>query len=161
MNIYGINNKIHLYTWLYYKDILYLYSHMVIILLQIYYGIILLAHPDSTIEVSILVTPLHIVPEWYFLDSYSILKSIPGMVSGFLVMISYTWVWYIYGELYNTSSLLECTGYTGKYFMISILYVLVFYSLSIGIQLPVGKYISYSRGYLMVSIWCNICYPMV
>merc|ERR1712039_348495 len=147
--MYGINNKIHLWTWLYCKDVLCLCGCVVVILLQVYYGIMLLVHPDSSVEVSILVTPLHIVPEWYFLGSYSVLKSIPGMVSGFLVMISCILVWCIYGELYSTSPLVGCMGYTGRYFVISILCALVFYSLSIGIQLPVGKYISYGRGYLV------------
>ena len=158
INVYGTNNKIHLYNWLFYKDILALVSGLVTIIVQVFNGIIMLAHPDNTIEVSVLVTPLHIVPEWYLLVFYSVLKSIPGRASGFLVMISFIYVWNIYGEPYNPSSLVECTGYTGKYFMVSLLSVLVFYSLWVGIQLPVGKYISYSRGYLMVSIWCKIGY---
>ena len=66
----------------------------------------------------------------------------------------------INGEPYNTSSLVECTGYTGKYFLESLLYILVFYCTGIGIQLPVGKYISYSHGYLMVSIECKVSIPV-
>ena len=66
----------------------------------------------------------------------------------------------INGEPYNTSSLVECTGYTGKYFLESLLYILVLYYIGIGIQLPVGKYISYSHGYLMVSIECKVSLPV-
>ena len=63
INVYGTNNKIHLYNWLFYKDILALVSGLVTIIVQVFNGIIMLAHPDNTIEVSVLVTPLHIVPE--------------------------------------------------------------------------------------------------
>ena len=60
---YGTNNRIHFYTWLIHKDILALVSGLVVIITQVSSGIIMLAHPDNTIEVSVLFTPLHIVPE--------------------------------------------------------------------------------------------------
>ena len=142
---WGSNNRIHLYIWLYYKDVLALVAGLVAITVQISHGTIVLAHVDNTMEVSTLVTPLHIVPEWYFLEYYIILRSIPGVASGFLVMISYIYVYNIHGEPYNTSSLVECTGYTGKYSLVPLLSIQVFYSLWEGVQLPVGKYISYAR----------------
>ena len=33
-----------------------------------------LGHPDNYIEANPLVTPAHIVPEWYFLPFYAILR---------------------------------------------------------------------------------------
>jgi hypothetical protein len=54
---------IHLWIWLYYKDVLALVAGLVTIYIQISYGTIVLAHVDNTMEVSTLVTPLHIVPE--------------------------------------------------------------------------------------------------
>jgi ubiquinol-cytochrome c reductase cytochrome b subunit len=36
-----------------------------------------LGHPDNYIPADPLVTPAHIVPEWYFLPFYAILRSIP------------------------------------------------------------------------------------
>merc|ERR1712184_91621 len=56
--------------------------------LEIFFGFISLSHPDNTFEVSILVTPLHIVPEWYFLEFYIILKAIPNKNAGFMIMFS-------------------------------------------------------------------------
>ena len=73
-------------------------------------------------------------------------------------MISYIYVLNTHGEPYSTGSLVECTGYTGRHWMGLLLLVLVYYSLGVGVQLPVGKYISYSRGYLVVSIWCKVGY---
>lgn len=37
----------------------------------------LLGHPDNYILANQLVTPTHIVPEWYFLPLYAILRSVP------------------------------------------------------------------------------------
>ena len=42
----------------------------------------LLGHPDNYILSNPLVTPPHIVPEWYFLPLYAILRSIPNKLLG-------------------------------------------------------------------------------
>ena len=39
-----------------------------------------LGHPDNYIEANPLVTPAHIVPEWYFLPFYAILRAFDGDV---------------------------------------------------------------------------------
>ncbi len=41
-----------------------------------------LDHPDNYVPANPLVTPAHIVPEWYFLPFYAILRSIPNKVLG-------------------------------------------------------------------------------
>ena len=53
----------HLYTWLYYKDAWALVVGLVAITVQASHGTLVLAHVDNTLEVAVLVTPLHIVPE--------------------------------------------------------------------------------------------------
>jgi len=47
----------------------------------------LLGHSDNYIPANALVTPAHIVPEWYFLPFYAILRSIPDKLFGVLAMI--------------------------------------------------------------------------
>ena len=42
----------------------------------------LFGHPDNYIKANSMVTPTHIVPEWYFLPYYAILKSIPDKLGG-------------------------------------------------------------------------------
>ena len=42
--------------------------------------------PDNYIQANPLVTPPHIVPEWYFLPFYAILRSIPSKLGGVLAM---------------------------------------------------------------------------
>mmetsp|Transcript_8431 Transcript_8431/g.18458 ORF Transcript_8431/g.18458 Transcript_8431/m.18458 type:complete len:408 (+) Transcript_8431:672-1895(+) len=47
----------------------------------------LLGHPDNFIPANPMVTPAHIVPEWYFLPFYAILRSIPHKLGGVLAML--------------------------------------------------------------------------
>ncbi|MFN3856664.1 MAG: cytochrome b [Caulobacter sp.] len=45
-----------------------------------------LGHADNYIEADPLVTPAHIVPEWYFLPFYAILRAVPDKVMGVVAM---------------------------------------------------------------------------
>lgn len=47
-----------------------------------------LGHADNYIPANPLVTPAHIVPEWYFLPYYAILRSIPSKLGGVIAMFS-------------------------------------------------------------------------
>jgi ubiquinol-cytochrome c reductase cytochrome b subunit len=46
-----------------------------------------LLHVDNYVQADPLVTPPHIVPEWYFLIFYAMLRSIPSKVGGILVLL--------------------------------------------------------------------------
>lgn len=58
------------------------------------YGFILfffpndLGHTDNYIPANPLVTPAHIVPEWYFLPFYAILRAIPNKLGGVIAMLA-------------------------------------------------------------------------
>ncbi len=63
------------------------------VFLIIYLGIVFFApnflgHPDNYIPADPLVTPAHIVPEWYFLPFYAILRAVPDKLMGVLLMFS-------------------------------------------------------------------------
>lgn len=47
-----------------------------------------LGHPDNYIPANPLVTPAHIVPEWYFLPFYAILRAVPSKLGGVILMFS-------------------------------------------------------------------------
>ena len=47
-----------------------------------------LGHSDNYIEANAMVTPAHIVPEWYFLPFYAILRSIPHKLGGVIAMFA-------------------------------------------------------------------------
>ena len=46
----------------------------------------ILGHADNYIPANPLVTPAHIVPEWYFLPFYAILRAVPNKLGGVLAM---------------------------------------------------------------------------
>jgi ubiquinol-cytochrome c reductase cytochrome b subunit len=45
-----------------------------------------MGHPDNYIPANPLVTPEHIVPEWYFLPFYAILRAVPDKLGGVVLM---------------------------------------------------------------------------
>ena len=47
-----------------------------------------LGHPDNYIEANPMVTPSHIVPEWYLLPFYAILRSVPDKLGGVVAMFA-------------------------------------------------------------------------
>ena len=47
-----------------------------------------LGHPDNYIPANPLQTPAHIVPEWYFLPFYAILRAVPDKLMGVLLMFA-------------------------------------------------------------------------
>ncbi len=51
-----------------------------------------LGHPDNYIPANPLLTPAHIVPEWYFLPFYAILRAVPSKLGGVTLMFSATLV---------------------------------------------------------------------
>ena len=57
------NNRVYFLVWLVYKDTMVLVQGLLVVLVQVYLGIIMLAHPDNSQEASVILTPIHIVPE--------------------------------------------------------------------------------------------------
>lgn len=53
----------------------------------LFYAPNLLNHPDNYIKANPLVTPAHIVPEWYFLPFYAILRAVPDKLFGVIAMV--------------------------------------------------------------------------
>jgi ubiquinol-cytochrome c reductase cytochrome b subunit len=52
----------------------------------VFYNPNALGHADNYIPANPLVTPAHIVPEWYFLPFYAILRAVPDKLGGVLLM---------------------------------------------------------------------------
>merc|ERR1712193_225431 len=61
------NNKIPFFPFIFYKDFFGFILVLCLYFLQTHFGISSLSHPDNALEACALLTPLHIVPEWYFL----------------------------------------------------------------------------------------------
>merc|ERR1712134_114557 len=61
------NNKIPFFPFILQKDLFGLILILCLYFLQTHFGVSSLSHPDNALEACALLTPLHIVPEWYFL----------------------------------------------------------------------------------------------
>lgn len=62
----------------------------------------ILGDPENFIQANPLVTPLHIIPEWYFLWAYAILRSIPNKLGGVIAIFAAILVLFIL-PLINTA----------------------------------------------------------
>jgi ubiquinol-cytochrome c reductase cytochrome b subunit len=89
-NPLGINSNVDtipFYPYFYVKDLFGFLIFLFVFSVLVFFYPNLLGHSDNYIPANPLVTPAHIVPEWYFLPFYAILRSIPDKLGGVLAMI--------------------------------------------------------------------------
>jgi len=90
-NPLGINSNVELipfYPYFYVKDLFSFLTLVSLFSFFVFFMPNLLGHSDNYIPANSLSTPAHIVPEWYFLPFYAILRSIPDKLGGVVAMIS-------------------------------------------------------------------------
>ena len=68
------------------KDLFGLGVFLIALSLIVFYAPNYLGHADNYIPADPLVTPAHIVPEWYFLPFYAILRAVPDKLGGVVLM---------------------------------------------------------------------------
>ncbi len=88
VNIRGAQDTVPFHPYYTVKD-----GFIIILFLIMYAGFVFfdpnqLAHADNYIPANPLVTPAHIVPEWYFLPFYAILRAVPDKLAGVLMMFA-------------------------------------------------------------------------
>ncbi len=84
-NPLGINStvdKIPLYPYFIVKDAVVWVAFIMLFSFFLYFYPNTMGHPDNYIPANPMSTPAHIVPEWYFLWVYAILRSIPNKLGG-------------------------------------------------------------------------------
>jgi ubiquinol-cytochrome c reductase cytochrome b subunit len=86
LGIDSSTDKIPFYPYCYVKDLFNALLFVVFFSVFLFYYPNLLGHPDNYIPANPMVTPAHIVPEWYFLPFYAILRSIPDKLGGVIAM---------------------------------------------------------------------------
>merc|ERR1711879_59586 len=138
------NNKIPFFPLILVKDFFGLVVILFLYFFQTHFGISSLSHPDNALEACALRTPDHIVPEWYFLCQYAMLKAVPNKNAGFIVLLTSIFVLFIFGEirmLTTFTRLMDCNnGFSLWIFFLSFLSFLW-----IGAQFPLEKFLSYAR----------------
>ena len=124
------------FPFIFIKDIFGLFIVITLYIIQLFFGVYSLSHPDNAFQVNELVTPLHIVPEWYFLSYYTMLKVIPNKNAGFIILLTSILILLLFGELNGHFRILSLNC---CFFLIIICF------LWIGAQLPQEIFISYGR----------------
>lgn len=87
LNTRFLEDKISFYPYYVYKDLLGILFIFFIYFFFIFFSPNFLGHPLNYIPANPGVTPPHIVPEWYFLPFYGILRAIPSKIIGVIAML--------------------------------------------------------------------------
>merc|ERR1711909_42295 len=136
------NNKIPFFPFILIKDFFGFILILCLYFIETHFGISSFSHPVNALEVCGLLTPLHIVPEWYFLCQYAILKAVPNKNAGFIILLTSIFTLFFFGEIINLTALclLNSNGFSlSSFFLCSLSF------LWIGAQFPQEKFLSYAR----------------
>ena len=110
----------------------------------VFYAPNLLSHPDNYIPANPLQTPAHIVPEWYFLPFYAILRAIPNKLFGVAALIGSIAILFVVPWL--DTSRVRSTSYRPIYKWFFWAFVLTCIALGyLGSQPPEGVYLVLGR----------------
>merc|ERR1712039_126498 len=124
--------------------------------LQTHSGVSSLSHPDNALQACALLTPLHIVPEWYFLCQYAMLKAVPNKNAGFIILLTSLLCLFFFGEIRNLTTFTRLVdsnnGFSLSFFFLSFLSFLW-----IGAQFPQEKFQSYARILTLYYYFLLIC----
>ena len=141
----NINNKIPFFPFLISKDFFGLFYLTSIFLISSQFFI--LSHPDNATAGNGFLTPLHILPEWYFLPFFAILKAIPNKNAGFIILFYFLHNQLIYLSIFGSAGLNRSLSQFPSF-------ILLLLALGwIGCQLPKEKFISYGRIFLILLLF--------
>jgi ubiquinol-cytochrome c reductase cytochrome b subunit len=152
-----INNKIPFFPYIISKDFYAFTIILSLYLLQTNFGISTFSHPDNALEVCGLLTPLHIVPEWYFLCQYAMLKAVPNKNAGFIILLTSIFFLFFFGEIRNlTTFLLSINNPFSLCYLYSFLLLFISF-IWIGAQFPQDNFLSYGRILTLYYYFLLIC----
>merc|ERR1712194_592560 len=109
------NNKIPFFPFIFLKDFFGLILILCLYFLQTHFHISSFSHPDNALEVCGLLTPLHIVPEWYFLCQYAMLKAVPNKNAGFIILLTSIFTLFYFGEIRNLTTFTRLIDYNNGF----------------------------------------------
>ena len=86
----GVNpnsDKVPFHSYYSYKDAYGFVLLFMLLSVLVFYAPNVLGDPENYIKANPLVTPVHIMPEWYFLFAYAILRAIPNKLGGVIALV--------------------------------------------------------------------------
>lgn len=101
-------DKVPFYPYFFIKDLFAFFWLLLLFAYLVFFNPNYLGHPDNYIPADCIHTPAHIVPEWYFLPFYAILRAIPSKSGGILgmlgsILILFTLPYFNTSEIRNTT----------------------------------------------------------
>lgn len=94
----GINShtdRVGMYPYFIFKDLVTIIAFFLVLSVIVFFYPNLLGHSDNYIPADPMVTPVSIVPEWYLLPFYAILRSIPNKLLGVIAMFGSLFIFLI------------------------------------------------------------------
>ncbi len=88
VDIKGAQDTIPFHPYYTIKDMVGLGAFLIALAAFVFYAPNYMGHPDNYIPANSLATPPHIVPEWYFLPYYAILRAVPDKLGGVILMVA-------------------------------------------------------------------------
>ena len=87
LGISSNSEKLPMHPYFIFKDLVTIFVFFLVLSIIIFYMPNLLGHSDNYIPANPMQTPPSIVPEWYLLPYYAILRSIPNKLLGVVAML--------------------------------------------------------------------------
>lgn len=168
-NPVGVESKIDSisFHWAYtVKDLLGLWFIFFFGSILVYFYPNVLLHPDNYIPANYMCTPAHIVPEWYFLFFYGVLRLVPDKEGGVILTVIVIFLFYMlplltvlnYQNFYVYSGELKFSFFTLTFFLFIIGLFIVSYC---GGQVASQKSIQIGWRFLLIVILFLICIPVI
>jgi len=138
-------DKVSFHPYFTFKDLFIFTVVLTVFFYLVFFQPNLLGHPDNFIAANPSLTPMHIVPEWYFLPFYAILRACPEKIGGVCSMGLAIVVWFII-PLYKTPTYLL----PGQVSEIHKVFVCLFYAIFailmfLGMKGAIDPYVTGSR----------------
>jgi ubiquinol-cytochrome c reductase cytochrome b subunit len=88
LGLSGNTDRLPFHPYFTFKDLVTIFLFLLVLGLMVFYAPNYLGHSDNYIPANPMQTPPSIVPEWYLLPFYAILRSIPNKLLGVLAMFA-------------------------------------------------------------------------
>ena len=95
IEIKGPQDSVPFHPYVTIKDVYAFSVYLILFSVFLFFMPNYMGHPDNYIPANPLVTPSHIVPEWYFLPWYAILRAIPDKLGGTLAMFAAVMIMFV------------------------------------------------------------------
>jgi len=138
------NETVSFHPYIVMKDLFALLVFLIIFFVFVFFAPNVLGHPDNYIVANPLVTPSHIVPEWYLLPFYAILRAIPSKLGGVIFMFASIFILMLLPWL-DTSKVRSATFrplYKNFFWILVVTVILLGY---LGAKPPEGIYLILAR----------------